>query len=256
MKKINFLVFLLLLLFTGCKSAKTVVGKGVLENSMTSEKIIKSHKNNLINFKTLQARVTVEYVKGSKSQTQTVNLRVQKNKIIWINAKLSIIRIKITPQRVTYYNKLDNTYFEGDFSLISEILGVEVTFENIQNLLLGQTLFALENTNFEIETTANSYVLRPNDENSIFKVVYLLNPYHFLLDSQQVSQPLEQRTLNIEYNDYQDVKRHVLPNHIKITAIEKNDETVINMELKSVSLDQELRFPFRIPSGFQKIEIN
>ncbi|MBT8303257.1 MAG: DUF4292 domain-containing protein, partial [Bacteroidia bacterium] len=33
------------------------------------------------------------------------------------------------------------------------------------------------------------------------------------------------------------------------------DETIIDMEYRSVSLNEELRFPFRIPSGYDEIII-
>ena len=38
-------------------------------------------------------------------------------------------------------------------------------------------------------------------------------------------------------------------------AVEANEETIISLEYKSVTLNDELRFPFKIPSGFEKIEL-
>jgi len=165
------------------------------------------------------------------------------------------VRAKITPKRVSFYNKLDNTYFDGDFSLISELLGTELNFENVQSLLLGQSLFDLNKRDFDAEIYDTSYVLKPQNQNTLFEIFYLLNPSHFLMDSQQLSQPLDRRMLQIDYNDYQEVEKHILPQNIKVIAVEDNEETIINMEFKSVSLNNDLRFPFRIPSGFEEIEV-
>jgi hypothetical protein len=75
------------------------------------------------------------------------------------------------------------------------------------------------------------------------------------MDSQQIAQSLNQRMLQIDYKDYQEVDKQVLPKNVNIIALEGDFETQINMEFKSVSLDADLRFPFRIPSGFEEIVI-
>ena len=55
--------------------------------------------------------------------------------------------------------------------------------------------------------------------------------------------------------NYQEVEKEILPQNIKIIAVENNAETIIKMEFKSISINQEVRFPFRIPSGFEEIVI-
>ena len=254
-KSLKLIVIVLVVLFTGCKSAKSVTNSGVLDSKITSKELIRAHKKQDFKFKTLQSKVKVEYIQGEKSQSHSINLRMEKDKTIWLSATFGVVRAKITPKRVSFYNKLDNTYFDGDFSLISELLGTELNFENVQSLLLGHSLFDLNKRDFDAEIHESSYVLKPQDQNALFEIFYLLNPSHFLMNSQQLSQPLDRRMLQIDYNDYQEVEKHILPQNIKVIAVEDTEETIINMEFKSVSLNNELRFPFRIPSGFEEIEV-
>ena len=254
-KSLKLIVIVLVVLFTGCKSAKSVTNSGVLDSKITSKELIRAHKKQDFKFKTLQSKVKVEYIQGEKSQSHSINLRMEKDKTIWLSATFGVVRAKITPKRVSFYNKLDNTYFDGDFSLISELLGTELNFENVQSLLLGHSLFDLNKRDFDAEIYESSYVLKPQDQNALFEIFYLLNPSHFLMNSQQLSQPLDRRMLQIDYNDYQEVEKHILPQNIKVIAVEDTEETIINMEFKSVSLNNELRFPFRIPSGFEEIEV-
>ena len=248
-------LLILVILFTACKSAKSVTNSGVLDSRITSKELIRAHKKQDFKFKTLQSKVKVEYTQGTKSQSHTVNLRMEKDKTIWISASFAVVRAKITPERVSFYNKLDNTYFDGDFSLISDLLGTELDFNNVQSLLLGQALFDLNKKDFETDVFDTSYLLTPQDQNTLFEIFYLLNPSHFLMDSQQLAQPLERRMLQIDYKNYQEVEKHILPQNIRVIAVEDTEETIIDMELKSVSLNNDLRFPFRIPSGFKEIEI-
>ena len=86
-------------------------------------------------------------------------------------------------------------------------------------------------------------------------LLYLINPTYFKLDAQQVSQTLEQNVLKIRYQSYQEVGGWVLPENMVITATNTNEQTTLNLNIKSVSLDQPLRFPFNIPKGFKAIEL-
>ena len=255
MKVFKILFVILILFFVSCKSTKSISSSGELNSNLSSKQIIKAHTKQDTRFKTLQSRVKVEYIQGNKSQMHTINLRIEKDKTIWLSATLGVVRAKITPQKVSFYNKLDNTYFEGDFSLISDLLGTELDFQNIQNLLLGEAIFDLNNQTYNIDIHEASYVLSPQKQNALYEIFFLLNPSHFKMDSQQLAQSLNRRMLEIDYNNYQEVEKQILPQQIKIIALEEDEETIINMEFKSISLNNDLRFPFRIPSGFDEIVI-
>jgi hypothetical protein len=88
---------------------------------------------------------------------------------------------------------------------------------------------------------------------ALFELFYIVNPSHFKIDSQQLAQTLESRFLQIDYLNFQEVAKETLPENMKIIALEKDQETVIEMAFKSVSLNQDLRYPFSIPSGFKEI---
>lgn len=255
-KFIKTCIVVLVVLLVGCRSAKSISNTGVLNSDITSRELIRAHKKQNFKFKTLQSKVKVLYSQGNKSQSHSINFRMEKDKTIWLSAAFAVVRAKITPERVSFYNKLDNTYFDGDFSLISELLGTELNFNNIQSLLLGQALFDLNNRNYNADVYDKSYILTPQDQNTLYEIFYLLNPSHFLMDSQQLAQPLERRMLQIDYKNYQEIEEHILPQKIEVIAVEDTEETIINMEFKSVSLNNDLRFPFRIPSGFEEIALN
>ena len=252
---IKILVLIVFSLFIGCKSAKRITSNGELNTELSSRQLIKEHSRNDANFRTLQSRVKVEYTQGDQSQSHTINLRMEKDKAIWISATLGIVRAMITPEKVSFYNKLDQTYFDGDYSLISDLLGTHLDFENLQQLLLGQSLYDLKEEKYASNVYEKSYLLQPEVQSSLFEIFFLLNPSHFKLDSQQFAQPLDNRMLQIDYKGYQEVEKQILPQNIRVIALEENEETVISMELKSVTLNSELRFPFRIPSGFDEIVI-
>ena len=63
----------------------------------------------------------------------------------------------------------------------------------------------------------------------------------------------ESRFLQIDYLKYQEANRQTLPERVKIIALEQTDELIIDLEYKSLSLNEDLRFPFKIPSGYDEI---
>jgi hypothetical protein len=250
-------LFLVLLVinFVGCKSVKNVVLNNDINTSLTTKQIIKEHYKKDPQFKTLQSRVKVEFAQGENSQSYSVNLRVEKNKTIWLSATLGIVRVKITPLKVQFYNKLDNTYFDGNFSIINSLFGTELDFKNVQNILLGNAIYGLKDGKYNHAIYEDSFVLSPKRQRALFEIFYLLNPKNFKMNSQQFSQPEARRMLQIDYKKYQEIDSKLIPQFLKIIALERDEETTLKMEFKSVTMNTDLRFPFRIPQGFKEIMI-
>jgi hypothetical protein len=121
----------------------------------------KHTKGQKADFSTLQARLKLELTEDNKSQTHTLNLRMERGKTIWVNAFLNMVRLKITPEKVQMYNKLDRTFFDGDYEIINDFLGIELNFSNLENALLGDALFNPKTNALKSEPNQTSYVLDP-----------------------------------------------------------------------------------------------
>lgn len=258
--KINhlFAILCLLILNSSCKSAKSLTSSGELDAGMSTKQIIKETEDQKARFKTLQARVKVDYKDGNKSNGTTVTLRIEKDKTIWISAGvagITVARTMITPERVGFYDKLNNQYFDGDFSLLSDFLGTDLDFEKVQNLLLGEPVFNLKDDTYVASIHETSYLLQPKNQRALFELFFLINPGYFKLDSQQLHQPAEKRILQVDYKAYQQVSKQIFPEIIHIAAVQETNEVIIDLELKSITLNEDLRFPFEIPKGYKEIVI-
>ncbi|WP_439152111.1 DUF4292 domain-containing protein [Winogradskyella sp.] len=245
----------LVVFLVGCKSAKSVIASGEASEKLSAKQVIRQHQKTQTDFKTFQAKVKIDIIQNQKEQGSTFNMRMEKDKVIWLSAKLGLARMMITPERVRFYNKLDNEYFDGDYKLLSDFVGVELDFNKVQNILLGQAIYNLKEEPHNVSVNNNSYALQPKDQNVLLELFYLVNPSHFKMDSLQLFQQLKKRMLQVDYASYQEVKKQILPQNIRIVAVEESDEVAITMEFKSVSLNEEVRFPFRIPSGYKEIVI-
>lgn len=246
------LILILIFVFTSCKTSQ-VLAEGEVRSNLSAKNIINNHYKGLLIFKTIRGRLKVDFDDGKRSQAFTLSLRMEKDKTIWLSAPLSLVKIIITPNRVSFYNKLDNTYFDGDFSYLSKLLGTDLDFEKVQNLLLGQAIFDLKKEIYFASISNNNYQLKPKKDVSLFKKLFLIEPNGFRMALQQLSQPENGRLLNINYKTYQNIEKKPFPNELVIEAEESGIKTLIAISYKNIEFDQKVTFPYSIPNGYKEI---
>jgi len=254
MKTSHFLLLVTIVFMASCKSTKVVTG-GTVDTKLSSKSVIKAHYQNEAGFKTLTGRVKINYSDGETSQSVSVSLRMEKDKAIWMSAPLGIVKAYITPDRVSFYNKLENEYFDGDFTYLSNLLGTEVDFSILQNLLTGQAIVDLRQEKYDIDISSDSYRLTPKQQGVLYKTLFQVEPKNFKMGLQQLSQPAEKRVLEISYKNYQSLDNEILPNEIMVKAISKDNENNIDLEFKNLELNGTVNFPYSIPKGFNEIEL-
>lgn len=243
------LVFVVI--FGACKSTKTLAGSDV-DGSLSSKKIIQNHYQNQMDFSTLSGKVKIAYTNGEDAQSVAVSLRIKKDEVIWISAPFGVVKAMITPERVSFYNRLENEYFDGDFSYLSAILGTTVDFTMMQNLLLGNAILDLRAQKFSATIASGTYTLKPRKSNPLYKILFQLEPNHFKVVDQQISQPEKERLLTMAYS-YQEIAGNVLPKEIGVVAHDDHGTNTIDLEYKSMDFGKNLNFPYKIPKGFKEI---
>lgn len=256
--KLQSLIFLFaIVLFASCGSGKTATKGGASLSAMKD--VVASHNSASPNFTTLASRVQVMYEDEKKAQSITASLRMEKDKIIWIKASIlgiTLAKVLITPDRVSYYESISNTYFEGDFALLSDLLGTEIDFKKAQDILLGQSIFNLKPSEYNMNLVQDKYKFLPKNQAQNFIYSIVLNTDNFKVNAETLSQPNDQRLLTVRYGEYQVVDGGFYPSEIKIDATEKEDKTKIELNYKRIDLNPSLSFPFKIPRGYEEIQFN
>ncbi len=246
-----------MLVVTSCKTSKTSVDTSSI-TSISTKKIINNHYSNNFHQQTINARLSAKFRDKRTSATVSIKLRIEKDKTIWMSAtkfSIPIAKVKITPNRVVYYEKIKRTYFDGDFSLLSKWLGTELDYEKVQNILLGQAVLNLKKGKYTSEINNNLYKLSPKKENELFGILFFMNPDNFKLNKQEIRHPKKQQMLTVSYPNYTKIKGEQFPKNINIRAIDTKNLTTINIEYRSVEFNKELTFPFSIPKGYKEISL-
>lgn len=250
-----FFGFVIALLLTSCGTTK----KTVSEIKETSAKaLITSHQAAMPQFKTLAGRMQLAYETEEKSQSITVSLRMEKDKTIWVKASIlgiTLAKVLITPDSVSYYETIGKTFFEGDFALLGEWLGTPLNFQQAQSLLLGQSIFELEATKYSSEIFQNKFKIQPKRQPQNFIHSLFFYPENLKVAFETLAQPEQDRILNIRYGDYQQVEGQFFPNDISIVSTEGQSQTKIEMNYRKIDLNVDIGFPFDIPSGYDRIQL-
>lgn len=247
--------FLLILVLASCGGAKNITD---IENTSAKE-VISAHKAAVPEFKTLASRVQLVYETDEKLQSITVSLRMEKDKNIWIKASIlgiTIAKVLITPTSVSYYETIGNTYFEGDFALLGEWIGTPINFQKAQNMLLGQSIFTLNTSEYKAEVFQNKFKIQPKQQPQNFIHSLLLYPENFKIALENLSQPNADRLLSIRYGDYQEIEGQYFPTTILIDTSEKGSKTKIEINYKKIDVNVDVSFPFEIPHGYEEIQLN
>lgn len=245
MKKYWIIYLFLSILITSCGSALTAADTA----SATAKKanVVKAHKSNRTDFKTMKSRLSVRYKDEKQSRGVTVDLRIEKGKQIWMSAKFlgfTAAKVYITPDRVQFYEKLNKRSFDGDFSLISDFLGEPLEYQQLEDLLLGQAVESLQPHDFTV--VDNQYQFA---QARLIEKLFKLRPTDFKLSEQSIKKPSEDSFLIITYPEYQEVEKRIIPRDLKVDAKRGKRRSQVEIEFKNVEFNEKLSFPFSIPSN-------
>ncbi|MFD2517412.1 DUF4292 domain-containing protein [Salinimicrobium flavum] len=256
-KRLYFPLLLLSFIFLqSCGARKARMGAVAPEDAAVAS-VVASHYSNEAKFNTLQGKLNVRYKTEERDQSVTVSFRMKKDDTIWMSGQLlgiPLAKVMITPNSVQFYEKITRTYFDGDFSLLSDLLGTPLDYQKVQNLLLGQTIYDLRDERYKLSESTRGYQLEPYAE-SFLKRLFLLDAGNFKAVAQQIGEEKSNRSVTVTYPEYRKIGSQVLPGQINILANEGPSNTRIDMAFRSVELDVPVSFPFSIPSGYSEISI-
>lgn len=239
-----------------CKSQQVVAEAKAKEKKPASE-IAAGHYANQREFTTMYLKADVSYEDDARSQKLSADIRIKKDEKILVSLRflgVTVAKALITPTQVKYYEKPNNTFFEGDYAMLSKWLGSDLDYNKVQRLLLGEAMddlnkgkyiSSLENNLYKLESTAGDA-----------RKEFLFEASKFLLKQQGVSQPALNRSLQVSYTGHTEHPAMLLPAALLIEAFDKSKKTTIEIEYSGATFNEELSFPYSVPDGYERQELD
>lgn len=260
MKKISILILLTVFMIS-CKSKAIAVAAGddsaKASGYMSAKKIIENHYNNKNDFSTLYIKSNARYADDKQTQNVTAEIKIKKDEQILVSIRflgITMAKALITPTSVSYYEKINSKYFEGDFSSLSQWLGTDLDYNKIQNMLLGQAIDDLTKGKYLESLLEKTYRL-DDTSNKNTKKSFFLDTDKFLVQKQEITQTAEERMIKVAYADNKIYNEATLPSSVIINTIQKKGNTEINLDYNTVTFNEELSFPYSVPNGYKRILI-
>lgn len=250
MKKFFICTIFLTLVTWGCGTKKVIPTAQKINQNLKIKELLLNHNATKPQFESLVGSIYISFNNQEQSQSFTFSLRMKMGEAIWLSAPLGLAKIYLTPEKVQFYSKMDHTFFEGDYSLIKHFLGIELDFQSVENLLLGQILLE------------ESYDMIPRKEGYLCTYQNKSIGSKILIDSnyrlKYVNTFFAERDLDFEMNyTYQTIENQLFPNYIRInTSSYQSKNTTIELELNNVELNVQVKFPYRVPNGYKPLNIN
>jgi len=281
--------FLVLIIISSCKPTKDITRSTNLDTErLNAKQVIRKVSKSKSKFRSFQSKLKIKLNNKGKSKSYSANIRIIKDKAIWLSSTAGIVRVLITKDSLFYYNKLQKNYLKSSFSNIDEILGLKLSYETIESLLISEPVEKINKSDFNdsFNSKDDPYIFNwsiisnsSQINKNVFEGSYFINSNNFKIN--QYSFKIKQGRNNfnlyeLSYFDFTDVDNMTFPSKIKLYKTnfevqdieQENSVTLnldnyegvlmdqINLEFKSIKLNNKFKLPFKIPGDYKKILID
>lgn len=258
MRKIIMVLFLMALVSCKTQQAIAITTPEVSKTKeISAGEIIANHYNNKINFSTVYIKSNVRFSDEKQTQNVTAEIKIKKDEQILISVRflgITMAKALITPTSVSYYEKMNGTYFEGDFSGLSQWLGTDLDFSKIQNMLLGEAFDNLQQGKYVLSKSEQGFEL-VDLQSEKTKKNYVFDTEKFQIQKQEISQPEQDRMIQVSYSERASFNEGAVPMQVLINALQAKGKTEISFNYNAVSFNEALSFPYSVPNGYKRILI-
>jgi len=249
--------FLSTLTLVSCKSKVAAIDASKNESLKSLNKTIENYYNNKNEFSTLYIKSSARYATEKQTQNVSAEIKIKKDEQILISIRflgITMAKASITPTTVSYYEKLNGTYYEGDFTGLSQFLGTDLDFNKVQNIVLGRAIDNLKEGKYS-ETFADQVYRLDEVSDSNTKKSFYIDGNSFLINKQEITQTKEERKMQVVYSNKKEYPQMTLPLAINIDTYQKKGNAQIDLEYSTVTFDAELSFPYSVPNDYKRIII-
>lgn len=280
MKRLLFIVVSLFFIVS-CKTTHKIQGGKLPKTSTPSLKkqntntLVSKIKANQFNYKWISAHFSIEMDLDSSHTSFSGDIRMRKDSTIWMSIRfllgtIEALRVMVTQDSAKDIDRLNNTYFTGDYDYINSRLNTadDLDFDLLQSVLTGSSMeFYNDTAKMNSYFDGTQYIISTIRKRKLKKVIYKNRPFHSKDDAQfifldpqdfkithvKVEDFVNKRTFDTYYSDFQKVDSVLFPYHVQCQiSAERNIK--IDLQYKKVSFKAQEEVPFIIPKKYQRVQ--
>ncbi len=261
-------LFLCLSLFlSSCSASRKAIKAPIKEEG--AEYLFSKLKEKELQFDWFSAKFSAEYENKGKSNSFSGQIRIRKDSLIWISLTpmlgIEAIRLMISQDSVKMINRLNDTYFIGDYEYVNQFLNTNIDYDLLQAFLLGNDLQFYENGEFRAGIDNGEYKLSTAGRQKLKKFVrssqeklkifiqqIWLDAQTFKITHAEVKETRRENIkLESNYGQFEDVGGQLFPTDMRYTIWAENTIRV-TAGFSRMQINNPQQFPFKIPASFSK----
>jgi outer membrane lipoprotein-sorting protein len=263
------IILLLILLISACNPQKKLIKAPIKEEG--AEYLMDQLKTHELKYQGFTAKFSAEYVNKGQKNSFNGQLRIQKDSLIWLSFSpilgIEVFRIMITQDSVMFINRMNNTFFQGDYAYVNKFLNTNIDFDILQSFLTGNDLSFYEKGKFRASLDRGQYKLataermklrmevrRSQDPLNVLIQNIWIEPETFKIIRANVKEIRKQGTqLEATYSEFEKLDGQLFPKEMTFD-ISADNNLHIKVSFSKISINQAMTFPFRIPKGYSRVE--
>mgnify|MGYP000087701882 CR=1 FL=1 len=264
-------ILILGIIFFGCKTEMMITETSdnlseALENPIAVQ-------NKIVRNNISDTTVTLKNFKINYSSNQVTHNLYGAAKLVQDSAILvslraplgiEISRVLFKPQEVLVLDRKGNRYLVGDYSYLQDRFGLDLNFNLVNSLLLGNfpsdyQFFQRRKPFISGGSTTSPDSLYVGDFFHSVKKNYkfqlwvhssLIRPERFLFYKKR-----NFKAFSVQYFDYVKYSRFYLPDKLQINGGSEGEKYKIGIDYRKIELSSDKQINFNVPSKFKKIRL-
>ncbi len=262
-------IFLSSLFFYSCNPQKKIIKAPIKEKG--ADYLFQNLKQNELKYDWFTAKFSASYENKGESNSFNGQIRILHDSVIWLSFSpllgIEVFRIIITPDSVKFINRINNTFFIGDYNYVNKFLRTNIDFDILQSFLIGNDLSFYEDGKFRASLDGGLYKLSTAERMKLKKFVrnsqeplriliqnIWIDPESFKITRADVKE-IGKQNLKLEatYSVFEKIENQLFPKEISFDIYADNNIHV-SVEFNRININMPQLFPFKIPPSYRQIK--
>lgn len=256
----------ILIVGSSCKSTRSTLKKPLKEYGFNYlyTKMLENH----VSFDYLNGKFSIEYLENRKKTELRGQLRIKYDSLVWLSFSpalgIEAARISLSDDSVKFINRLNKTYFLGEYKVLDSLLNTTIDYAILQAMIIGNDITQYDVSKYRASIDGGFYRITIQERRKIKKSLkrgemdskvlvqnIWLDPDNFRIKKIDIKElGDDSKKLTVVYDKFIHVDGQVFPSSIFINIV--SQKTIkININFIKMELNETLRFPFKVPRKYE-----
>lgn len=207
-----------------------------------------------INYTTFSGKAKMTYEGKGQSNDFTANFRMRKDSVIWVSISalggvVNVAKALVTPDSIKAVNYLQKEVYLMKLSDAGKVLPAAIDFATLQDFIVGNALMSsgqpTDATDF-----GGTWTVQMADTAYIQQLAF--NKADSTMRTGQLRSLKENGpAIIINYGNYSNAAGRRFADSRAINILNNGEQSYLDMNFSNVNFDQQLEYPFSVPSKYK-----